>query len=302
MGYETVQTSYDNADIFQTHRLNELTWLVTRKSIHTSAIKSVIPSFRRVRTVELSSDRMHCNCPHEKVYGLPCCHVIAVCKNIPGWKFPTHHDVSVIWWKSYYYYGLPISQMCPNRDTIYKFFHTLRKIEKLGVHIDIDQLKHLSIDGYPVPLDFQMDVKNPVACNYPTFDYNKMISTTNLNCTAEIPGMSQSLLQNQDDNFAELDRFFNDNNEQSLTPIFGETVSPYNRLKASFKALTALMEGNCDEKEIKAIELFFDDQQGYFTKKVCEGANAVDTSKNLNFVSSNTQSSKKRKHHGARGY
>ena len=90
-----------------------------------------------------------------------------------------------------------------------------------------------------------MDVKNPVACNYPQFDYNTMISNTNLNCTAEIPGMSQSLLQNQDDNVAELDRCFNDNNEQSLTPIFGETVSPYNRLNASFKALTALMEGNC---------------------------------------------------------
>ena len=83
-----------------------------------------------------------------------------------------------------------------------------------------------------------------------------MISTTNLNCNAKIPGMSQSLLQNRDDNVDELDSFFNNNNEVIISPIFVQTVSPYNRLKASFKALTALMEGNCDEKKLKVIEQF----------------------------------------------
>ena len=42
--------------------------------------------------------------------------------------------------------------------------------------------------------------------------------------------------------------------------FFSETVYPFNRLKASFQALTALMEGNCNENELNVIENFFDDQ------------------------------------------
>ena len=129
-----------------------------------------------------------------------------------------------------------------------------------------------------------------------------MISITNQTCNAEIPEISQSLLQIRDVMLNELDGCFNNNHEETTTPIFAETEFPFNRLKAIFKPLTALMEGNCNENELKIIGNFFDNQRGYYTKKVCESTNQLDSFTNFNFVSSNTQSSKKRKHHGTRGY
>ena len=109
-----------------------------------------------------------------------------------------------------------------------------------------------------MPADFQMDVMNPAACNYPHFDYATMISSTNRTSNAQIPGMSQSQLlsQNRGDMLDKLDSCFKHNNEETSTPSFPEPVSPFNRLKASFKALTALMEGYCDEVELKFIDFF----------------------------------------------
>ena len=75
-----------------------------------------------------------------------------------------------------------------------------------------------------------------------------------------------------------------------MAPIYSETISPFTRLKSSFKVLTALMEGNCDEDELQFVEKNFDQQQGYYTKKVCETTNQLDSLSSLNFVTFNTQS------------
>ena len=84
-----------------------------------------------------------------------------------------------------------------------------------------------------MPTDFQMDVNNPVAYNYPQFDFQKMISITNQTGNGQIPGISQlkSLFQGRDDFIDELDSCFNNNYEDTARHVFSNMVSPYKWLK-----------------------------------------------------------------------
>jgi len=93
-----------------------------------------------------------------------CIHVIHIAYTIPGWKFPSHHDVSVSWWKAYYYYGLSVSRHCPQRDIVMKIFQMLRKTEKLGLCIDINALSTVKIIGQIIHCDFTMEDNFGLPC------------------------------------------------------------------------------------------------------------------------------------------
>ena len=45
--------------------------------------------------------KLHCDCPMEYVYGLPYIHVLKVLKDITGECDPSHHNFSIVWWKSF---------------------------------------------------------------------------------------------------------------------------------------------------------------------------------------------------------
>ena len=80
------------------------------------------------------------------------------------------------------------------------------------------------------------------------------------------------------------------------------SVSPYNQLKTSFKAMTSIMDGNFDQEDIRYVEYFFTDMVAKFTKKVMNLSSTRVHPPMATFISSNPPASKKRKHHGCRGY
>ena len=302
VAFEMVMASYHAINCLKCHRYDDSTWLVTRTKASYTAIKSVIPKFKRVRTVLLSNNKLSCDCPHGKLYGLPCHHVMRVASTIPGWKFPTHHDCSVVWWKAYYYYGLSsISGKYSDRNTIYKAFHLLKQKEVEGITINSSALINIPMDGKQIQDDFIQDPMNPFAYNYPSISYKEMVSKTNHDPGTE--GLSQLSSINNDEH---LDSLLHDDFDEDNTNNFdlekSKMMSPYNYLTPSFKALTSIMEDNCTQDELFEMENLFNAQISRFKTKIAHKLSLKVHPKDATMVSSNLASSKKRKHHGCRGY
>ena len=154
--------SYHVINCLKCHRYDDSTWLVTRTKTGYTAIKSVIPKIKKVRTVLVCNNKLSCVFPHWKLYGLPCHHVMRVALTIPGWKLPTHHDCSVVWQKTYYYYGLfSISGKYDDRNTIYKAFHLLKQKEVEGITINSSDSMNIPIDRKEIENNFIQDPMNP---------------------------------------------------------------------------------------------------------------------------------------------
>ena len=304
MGYETLLSSFNHSKTYKSHKYDSTTWYVTQTEEGINVRKKfVIPAFKRVRTVILCNDMLKCDYPHGKIYGLPCWHEIHVASLVHSWKFPTHHDCSVTWWKSYYYYGMSsLSFACKERETIYKSFHTLKQNERLGINVDSSKYFCLPIDGNTLPADFICDSSNPMAHNYANMSYLDMTSETGQG--EVIQGMTQlsSIVPNDND---ELETFFEENDflpTDSNTAQTDITAKPYNYLISSFKILTNIMESNCNREDVMEIETFLTSSIKKFTTQIRETDMPREFPVSTNFVSSNPPSSKKRKHHGCRGY
>jgi len=208
MAYETILNSFNHSKSYCSHRYDATTWFVTQtKDACDERSKSIIATFNRVRTVTLCDDRLVCDCPHGRLYGLPCWHEIHVASKISTWYFPSHHDGSVIWWKSYYYYGMStLSSSCAERETIYKSFHLLKQTESIGLQIDPTKFLDVPIDGTNLPTEFIYDPNNPFAINYPTIKYLDIVSYTDNADT--IQGLTQLSSIAPNNELDELDTFF----------------------------------------------------------------------------------------------
>ena len=118
--------------IFQSLRTSTQTWLVILLAEH-SPSKSIITKMKHVRTATLFDNKLTCSCSEMIVYGLPCRHVLYVASTIPNWKRPTHHDVSVRWWKAYYNYGIADNLKIDSDWTIHKMLRLSRKKKLLDL-------------------------------------------------------------------------------------------------------------------------------------------------------------------------
>ena len=152
-----------------------------------------------------------------------------------------------------------------------------------------------------MPSDFIHDHRHPIAINYPTISYETVISSTDHD--GDVHGMTQKSSIHQGSN-SEDDIFQHSSDEEdaTVTNKNHNGVSPYNQLKTSFKAMTSIMDGNCDQDDIGSVERFFTEMVAKFTKKVMNQSSTRVHPPEATYISSNPPASKKRKHHGCRGY
>ena len=79
---------------------------------------------------------------------------------------------------------------------MHKYLHLLRKKELLVIQINQDSLLTLPFNRMDIPVIYIQDVKNPVAYNYATVDFNA-ISRTDYD---QVPGLSHTVsIQNHDE-------------------------------------------------------------------------------------------------------
>ena len=128
-----------------------------------------IPKFNRVRTVKFHDGQLHCNCPLTSVWGIPCVHSICVASTMnPHWEYPSHRDVSVLWWKAYLQSAIQTnSTEQDNSNTIDKMLRKLQEEEIVGINISNSWLEIIPVHDGELPEEFKND-NNIVKClNYP---------------------------------------------------------------------------------------------------------------------------------------
>ena len=313
IGFEILLSSFQNSKSYHSHKMNDSTWLVTKKEL-TTCSKSVTPKFKHVRTVTLFNGVLTCDCPHRSVYGMPCCHEIHVAGMFNGWKFPSHHDCSVTWWKAYYFFGMSsLSHHIKDRSTVFKIFHKLREFESPGTQVHQYHCNTRHTHGSIIPETFICNNQNPVALNYNHFSYDDMICETGhdnetIQGTTQLSQISQEPKESDFDNFdidsnqintlGSIDSILDDHNNDTDT----SHMKPYSQLITEFKTLTSLMDGNCTKEDISEIHSFFQSQTEKITKRIREQLPDSAFPEGSNFVSSNVPASKRNKHHGCRGY
>ena len=296
---ETITQSMDFSARYQSIRIAFGTWLLVLSPEHATCTE-LIARMKHVRTVTLLEDKITCTCELIPVYGVPCRHIFHVAYTIPNWTRPTHRDVSVRYWTAYFYYGITENLVTDLDITIHKMLKLIRIREIVGVHVNLDDLSSIPIQtlNVNIPSIYHQLDSQPFARNYPDVDYSTICLSEEAN---NIPGMSQyeNIVNNEDDDdyisFAHL-------SEEIPVNSSGNMVSPYQYLVASFKELTSIMDGNCDNSELDLVNNFFNEQVGAFKHKISVQQNKHKTTNTGTYVSSNVASSKKRKARRCKGY
>ena len=120
--------------------VNQIHVKICRRSItYNSTHDRHLSKFKRIRIVKFNNGRLHCSCPLTVVWGIPCVHAICVASAMaPHWDYPSHRDISVLWWKSYLKTAIQttiVDQDNPN--TITRMFRKLQEEEEIvGLNIE----------------------------------------------------------------------------------------------------------------------------------------------------------------------
>jgi hypothetical protein len=98
-------------------RIDRTTWLVVFSAERKTA--GMIPQFLRVRIVKLGADgRLNCSDGHFECNGIPCSHCAHVSFKHGAATFQkyTHLDVSVRWWKAFFYWTIKKRSLCSDKE------------------------------------------------------------------------------------------------------------------------------------------------------------------------------------------
>lgn len=254
--------------------------------------EGIVPRFRRVRRVTRCRQlgTVSCSCGLFQRVGIPCRHVMHVCSQVLGVSYEgiTHHDVLVIWHKSYYYYGAGTS--CKMRS----FVMDLRANDTNG--------PVLKEDPPTIPLDLnhkivQLSGLDAVArcTNYHEEHCREALLRYGASNAAPA-NLTQEMYMNSndDDNLRESQDFSFPSPMRAQEPdhfnLFAELI-PY------FKEYISVLDLNCTQKKLHDIKQHF---SGLIAQEKKELAPAAAPQGRV--VSSAAPTNKRRKTHGTAKY
>ena len=261
---------------------------------------SIIPIFRRVRSVTFENNHLKCSCPRTHVFGDICIHMLKVATSIKSYKGPSHHDLSVVWWKKFYNHTLLEIKERPCENDLSKYVLLLRSKELCGIHIDGKTISQAPIHNGALPAPYFYDPSSPRCINYTLDAYDLLLDPIPAGLS-QVSNVSNNLFENDEEllqNFMNNDAVIAETIEQN--PQNGSIMDVYPRLIASFKELCNIYRGNCTEDDIT-------EMKSILLKKIAEmKARVFQENKGLsqddvplgNIVSSNVPCSKRRKTHG----
>ena len=178
---------------------------------------------------------LHCSCPRTNTYGDICIHSLIVAKSHKNYDQPTHHDYSVVWWKSFLHFSL-----IHNDEELAKSFIGLKLKEQCGIRIDGKTVTRNPVLHGKIPQEYIVS-DEPNCLNHvlkSSIDYN----------VGSIPtGLSQLSCISQEE--------FTDTEQVAITSN-NTKRSVYSFLVASFKELCSIYESNTDHQEILNIRSY----------------------------------------------
>jgi len=90
---------------YKSQRISYTEWKIMYSSYDEDTYETIIPVFKRIRTLKYVNGYIKCDCCYFERHGIPCRHMFHLSTHIPGYDEPTHHDVTVRYWKEYLYYS-----------------------------------------------------------------------------------------------------------------------------------------------------------------------------------------------------
>jgi SWIM zinc finger len=156
LGNELVHNQWVEKDKYKISGPVANKWLCMREK-ESSNQRSMVPLFSRVRTVVYCPDKKHllCSCQYFARVGIPCRHILKVLTEINGdaYRGVTADDVSIVWRKDYYYFGIEPST---DRERVKRREELLRQSDSdtkgPTVHIDVSSL--------PARLDPEIEIES----------------------------------------------------------------------------------------------------------------------------------------------
>lgn len=288
---------------YKSMKVSDVEWKVYReKSSFRHLNSTVLPIFDRVYSVTLNEkEQLNCSCSRGNVWGLPCAHTLCVANSFkPLWKGLCIHDISVIWWKSYYLYSLPskIISDLEKQNEIKKAFHALRDNENIGIRIpkSITDTQSITLSE-DIPHHIQDRNAHIVKCyNYPNSDE---MSDFDPFMTHFDPTMSQVVETNNDLTQDENDDMFDFIEERMINhelTVQNKKKTFYTKMLPHFREAVNWIT---DDTDTTLLECMFSEFVGKMKEK-----NQV----NLNvepqhvYISSNIPCETAIRHHGCNGY
>ena len=88
-----------------------------------------LPRFKRIREVHICNGYIYCSCKYRNRYGTDYPHIYHVISQSNVFKEPSHHDISVCWWNTFYQISC-LSTDNEEFDTLEKAMKILQMNEK----------------------------------------------------------------------------------------------------------------------------------------------------------------------------
>ena len=154
--------------------------------------------FKRIYHVKEANSCFSCSCYNFHRFGIPCRHIYHVLSNLPGYTNPSHHDVSIRYWKDFNYYVSMLNISIENNE-IYKQMKTMfdcsYQLEPAGPLVEDRSL----YDNIPIVEEIpdRFNIPSPFCLNY-NIDYLSS-NMDRLNRIDELPlGTSVSMSQDRE--------------------------------------------------------------------------------------------------------
>ena len=171
-GLSFLDQEWIKRDDYDNQRISFNEWKVIYRSYDKHEYKSIIPIFKRVRTVEYQNGYFTCDCGHFDRHGIPCRHMLNVLSSFPDYDEPSHKDVSVRYWRSFIFHANLNNNMSSEHKQVSKLMKHLQQHDVVGPSCELELLHSTEID--PV-LKSQFDISQPCCVNYnlDTIPYSK---------------------------------------------------------------------------------------------------------------------------------
>ena len=158
-GLGLLEHQWESTELYDIVKVQRLKWLLLFNGQYKP---SIIPRFMQTYKVTSQDGVLYCTCKHFERHGIPCRHQLAVLKSIPGYKEPTHHDVSICWWLDYQYKD--ISNETEDEE-LCRAFDFMERHDIQGPSFTATDLENVEIDKV-IDNKFNKCLNNKICSNY----------------------------------------------------------------------------------------------------------------------------------------
>ena len=162
-GLSFLDNKWKKRNDYVNQRISFDEWRVMYHSYDKHHYKTVIPVFKRIRTVKYHSGYFSCDCGHFDRHGIPCRHMLNVLSSFPLYDEPSHTDVSVRYWRSFIFHANLNNNVSSEHAQVSKLMKHLQQHDVPGPSCEMDILHSTEIN--PV-LDSKFKISQPCCVNY----------------------------------------------------------------------------------------------------------------------------------------